>query len=125
VLALRRIPRRTVARLLRRHFPVLLRQIYHLGVRIRGSRILYWKALLRVLFKNPDALEAFGHDCFYYYHLNRHADFVDRELAAYVSSPARDDELDQVIPGPSPAASPVVLPVVPRSASGSLASLPL
>jgi radical SAM superfamily enzyme YgiQ (UPF0313 family) len=125
VLALRRIPRRTVARLLRRHFAVLLRQVYHLGVRIRGSRILYWKALLRVLFRNPDALEAFGHDCFYYYHLNRHADFVDRELAAYVSSPARDDELDQVIPGPSPAASPVVLPVVPRSASGSLASLPL
>lgn len=78
VLALRRIHRPTVARLLRRHFPAFLRQVYHLGVRIRGSRVLYWKALLRVLLKNPDALEAFGHDCFYYYHLNRHADSTEQ-----------------------------------------------
>jgi radical SAM superfamily enzyme YgiQ (UPF0313 family) len=119
VLALRRIPRSTVARLLRRHFPVFIREVYHLGVRIRGSRILYWKALLRVLWKNPDALEAFGHDCFYYYHLNRHADFVDRQLAAYLSSPAPHDVLDQVIRDSGPAASPVALHVVRRTASGS------
>jgi hypothetical protein len=63
--------------------------------------------------------EAFGHDCFYYYHLNRHAHFVDRELAAYLSSPARDDVLDQVVPDSGPAAPPVRVPVVLRRASGS------
>jgi len=87
VLALRRMHRPSVRCLLRWHFRVFLREVYHLGVRIRGSRILYWKALLRVLWKNPDALEAFGHDCFYYYHLTRHAEFVHRQLGIYLSSP--------------------------------------
>ena len=71
-----------------------------------------------MLWKNPDALEAFGHDCFYYYHLNQHADFVDRQLAAYLSASARDEALDEVIQDSSPATSPVLLAVVPRGASG-------
>jgi radical SAM superfamily enzyme YgiQ (UPF0313 family) len=124
VLALRRIHRPTVARLLRRHFPVFLRQVYHLGVRIRGSRVLYWKALLRVLLKNPDALEAFGHDCFYYYHLNRHADFVHRQLAAYVSSPAPDEMLDHVIHDSRPDATLAAMHVVRRSTSDTPTELP-
>jgi hypothetical protein len=119
VLALRRIHRPTVARLLRKHFLVFLRQVYQLGVRIRGSRILYWKALLRVLWANPDALEAFGHDCFYYYHLNPHADFVDRQLSAYLSSPPPHARLDQVIQGSGAPATPVALQIVRRNASGS------
>jgi radical SAM superfamily enzyme YgiQ (UPF0313 family) len=109
MLALRRMHRPTVKSVLRRHFRVFLREVYHLGVRIRGSRILYWKALLRVLWKNPDALEAFGHDCFYYYHLNRHSDFVDRQLRVYLSSPASNEVLDQVIQDSGSAASPVAL----------------
>ena len=97
VLALRGRNHRTLARLARRHFPIFLREVYHLGVRGRGFRALFWKALLRVLWENPMALEAFGHDCYYFYHLNRHADFVDRELAAYLSAAAADDALDEVI----------------------------
>src|SRR5262245_32631630 len=59
VLALRRVHRPTIARLLRKHLGVFLRQVYHLGLKVRGSRLLYWQALLRVLLGNPDALEAF------------------------------------------------------------------
>ena len=79
----------------------------------------FWKALLRVLRKNPTALEAFGHDCFYYYHLNRHADFVDRELAAYLASPAPHDVLDEVVRESSPAVPRAAAPVGRGSAAGS------
>src|SRR5262249_10316226 len=91
------VHRPTIARLLRKHVGVFLRQVYHLGLKVRGSRLLYWKALLRVLFGNPDALEAFGHDCFYYFHLNRHAGFVDRQLTAYLESAPAADDLDRVV----------------------------
>jgi radical SAM superfamily enzyme YgiQ (UPF0313 family) len=99
VLALRGISRVALSRLLRKHFPTFLRLVYHLGVRGQGYRRTFWKALLRVLWRNPTALEAFGHDCFYFYHLHRHADFVDRELRAYLSSPGTDGHLDEVVPG--------------------------
>ena len=94
LLALRGIPHSTISRLMRRHFPIFFRMIYHLGVRARGSRILYWKTFLRVLWSNPTALEAFGHDCYYFYHLSRHADFIDRELSKHLASPDPDDVLD-------------------------------
>jgi ABC-type siderophore export system fused ATPase/permease subunit len=98
VLALRGISHRAASRLVRRHVGTFLREIYHLGIRGQGYRALFWKAFLRVLWKNPTALEAFGHDCFYFYHLNRHADFVDGQLSSYLSSPAPDDVLDEVVP---------------------------
>ncbi len=98
VLALRGISHRALAALMRRHHATFLRIIYHLGIRGQGYRRLFWKAFLRVLFSNPTALEAFGHDCFYFYHLHRHADFVDRELAAYLASPTPGDVLDEVVP---------------------------
>ncbi len=102
VLALRGISMRTLSGLLRRHLSVFLRQVYHLGIRARGSRMSFWRTLLRVLWKNPTALEAFGHDCYYFYHLNRHADFIDRELSRYLSSPPPDEVLDEVIHNPRP-----------------------
>jgi radical SAM superfamily enzyme YgiQ (UPF0313 family) len=119
VLALRRLPRRTLSKLLRRHSGVFLREVYHLGVRQRGSRAPFWKALLRVLWRNPAALEAFAHDCFYYYHLSRHADFVERELAAYLASPAPHDVLDEVVRESSPAIPRAVAPAGRRSTAGS------
>jgi radical SAM superfamily enzyme YgiQ (UPF0313 family) len=119
ILALHRIPRRTVTRLLRTHLRVLLRQVYQLGVKLRGARRLYWKVLLRLLWKSPDALEAFGHDCFYYYHLNQHAEFVDRQLAAYLSSAAPEDLLDHAIRDSGPSAAPVAMPLLGERASGS------
>jgi hypothetical protein len=87
---------------MRKHLATFLRQIYHLGIRGHGYRLIFWKALLRVLWSNPTALEAFGHDCFYFYHLNRHADFVDRELSSYLRSPAPDDVLDEAIRDAAP-----------------------
>jgi radical SAM superfamily enzyme YgiQ (UPF0313 family) len=107
VLALRGMPMRTLSRALRRQGAVLPRLVYHLGMRARGARMPFWKALLRVLWRNPSALEAFGHDCFYFYHLNRHADFVDREIARHLSSSTTGDVLDDVIPD-SPTGVPAV-----------------
>jgi radical SAM superfamily enzyme YgiQ (UPF0313 family) len=97
LLALGSVPRRTVHSLFRRHFPILLRLVYHLGVRERGFRIWFWRTLLQVVWKNPAAIEAFGHDCFYFYHLNRHADVIDRQLSAYLSSPFPREVLDDVV----------------------------
>ncbi len=91
---------RATFRLLKDHFPVFFREVYHLGLRDRGSRIPFWKTLLRVLWKNPTALEAFGHDCYFFYHLNRHAAFIEGELSRYLSSPPPGDLLDEVIRDP-------------------------
>jgi radical SAM superfamily enzyme YgiQ (UPF0313 family) len=122
LLALGTIPRRTIYKLVLRHFPILFREVYYLGVRARGSRILYWKTLLRVLWKNPMALEAFGHDCYYFYHLNRHADFIYRELSTYLSSPASDDVLDEVIQDSQPG-TPARSPEVALAVSSGIALL--
>jgi hypothetical protein len=68
-----------------------------LGLKGAGYRGLFWKCFLRILVKNPNALEAFAHDCYYLFHLSHHAAFIDRELASYLSSPRPDDVLDEVI----------------------------
>ncbi len=102
LLALRPTPRPAIFRLWRSHFPVFLRQVYHLGLKARGCRVPFWKTLVRVLWRNPTALEAFGHDCYFFYHMNRHADFIDTQLSAYLSSPAPGDVLDEVIPDSRP-----------------------
>lgn len=122
IMALGRIPRRTIYKLVLRHYPILFREVYYLGVRARGSRILFWKTLLRVLWKNPMALEAFGHDCYYFYHLNRHADFIYRELSTYLSSPAPDDVLDEVIQDSQPG-TPVASPEAALAVSSGIALL--
>jgi radical SAM superfamily enzyme YgiQ (UPF0313 family) len=96
-LALRGISHRTVSRLMRQHLGTFLRLLYHLGIKGQGYRGIFWKAFLRVLGKNPTALEAFGHDCFYFHHLNRHAAFIDRELSGYLSSAGPEEVLDEVI----------------------------
>jgi radical SAM superfamily enzyme YgiQ (UPF0313 family) len=97
LLVLKPRPRGTLHRLLRTHARVFLLQCYHLGVRSRASRVWFWKTLLEVLWKNPTALEAFGYESYYFYHLNRHAAHVDRELSSYLASPAPGDVLDEVI----------------------------
>jgi radical SAM superfamily enzyme YgiQ (UPF0313 family) len=102
VLALRGLSHRALRRLMRRHLPIFLRLLYHIGTRERGYRLTFWKALLLVLWKNPTALEAFGHDCYYFYHLRRHADFIDRELERHLSSPGPHDVLDEVVQDPPP-----------------------
>jgi hypothetical protein len=103
VLALRGISHRATVRLLRTQLGTFLRILYELGVKGQGYRGLFWKAFLRVLITNPTALEAFGHDCFYYYHLSQHVSFIDRELSRYLASAGADPALDEVIQGSSPA----------------------
>ncbi|MFQ5881233.1 MAG: B12-binding domain-containing radical SAM protein [Candidatus Methylomirabilales bacterium] len=77
--------------------PGLPRGMYQLGVKAKDTRFYFWKTLLQVLWKNPTAFEAFVWDCYYFYHLNQHADYVQRELARYLSSPSPDDVLDEVV----------------------------
>jgi radical SAM superfamily enzyme YgiQ (UPF0313 family) len=102
VLDLRGISHRTLARLWRRQLGTFLRLVYHLGIKPRCGRRPFWKALVRVLWRNPTALEAFGHDCFYFHHLSRHAGFIDRALGAYLAAPPPDDVLDEVCRDPRP-----------------------
>jgi hypothetical protein len=97
LLALGRIPARTVFETARRHSSIFLRQIYALGMRAEDGKRAFWRAFIRVLWGNPVALEAFGYDCYYFYHLRRHADFIDREIAARLSSRGSNDVLDEVI----------------------------
>lgn len=96
-----RAPLQAIARVWWRHFPILFRQWYHLGLRTSGARWYYWKTLLQVLWSNPTAMEAFGYDCFYFYHLNHHADYVYNELTHYLASPAPEDVLDEIAADPA------------------------
>jgi radical SAM superfamily enzyme YgiQ (UPF0313 family) len=90
-------PRRVIYHQWRRYFPVLCRLFYHLGLKAKGARRYFWKTFFQVLWKNPAALEAWGYDCFYFHHLNQHADYVQRTLSNYLASPAPDDVLDDVV----------------------------
>jgi radical SAM superfamily enzyme YgiQ (UPF0313 family) len=79
-----------------RDFPVFLRQVYYLGIRSKSVRPHFWRTLLRVLSRNPFALEAFSHDCFFFYYLQYHVDHVQRELLNYLSAPLPNDVLDEI-----------------------------
>ncbi len=76
---------------------ILLRQLYFFGILEKGCRRFYWKTLLTVLFKNPQAIRAFGMDCILYYHLKRHTLFIQKSLSQYLSHPLPEDVLDQKI----------------------------
>jgi radical SAM superfamily enzyme YgiQ (UPF0313 family) len=75
---------------------VLVKEIYHLGIRAKTVRRHFWKTFLPLLWRNPGALEAFAFDSSVFYHLHRHAAFVRSELARYLSAPSGDDVLDEV-----------------------------
>jgi radical SAM superfamily enzyme YgiQ (UPF0313 family) len=75
---------------------VLAKEIYHLGLAAKKTRAHFWKTFLAVLRKNPAALEAFAFDASVFYHLHRHAAYVHYQFERYLSSPSRDDALDEV-----------------------------
>lgn len=91
---------------LRRHglqlLKVLLKELYYFGLRDSGLRSHFLRAFWRILRKRPAALEAFLFDCGVFYHLHRHADYIQRALANYLASPHPDDVLDAVIDPNSP-----------------------
>jgi radical SAM superfamily enzyme YgiQ (UPF0313 family) len=92
-----RVPSRALYRHGAKLLSVLLKESYHLGIRPKTMRHHFWKALFQILWKRPGALEAFVFDCGVFHHLHQHAEYVQRELAAYLSSPDPDDPLDCVI----------------------------
>ena len=76
---------------------VLLKESYYFGLRAKPIRLYFWKALFLILLKRPAALESFVFDCAVFHHLHQHADYIERELAKYLSTPAPDDVLDDVV----------------------------
>jgi hypothetical protein len=75
---------------------VLLKEIYHLGIRAKETRAHFWKTFLPLVRENPAALEAFAFDASVFYHLHRHAAYVNHELERYLSAPSCEDVLDEV-----------------------------
>ena len=93
---------------MRRHgvklLAVLIKESYYFGMRAKAIRIYFWKALFQILSKRPAAIESFVFDCAVFHHLHQHADYVQRALAKYLSTPAADDTHDYVVDnGASPA----------------------
>jgi uncharacterized protein DUF4070 len=76
---------------------VLLKEIYHFGIRAKRMRVYFWKAFIQVLWKNPAALESFVFDCAVFHHLHQHAGYVHEEVGRYLSAPSPDDVLDSAI----------------------------
>ena len=77
--------------------PAMLRFFYRLGVESKDCRSYFWKTFFRLLWKNPGALEALGWDCFHFYYLKEHVTYVEGVLSQYLSRPAADDKLDEVV----------------------------
>ena len=76
---------------------VFLKESYHLGIRAKRRRYWFWKALLRLIWKNPAALEAFAFDVSVFHHLQQHALYVERAISRYLARPSPEDVLDGVI----------------------------
>ena len=93
-----KVPLRALFEVSRCYSPLAVpRLIYQLGVKAKSVRLQFWKAALQLLWKNPLALEAFVWECYCFHHLSRHVDYVQREMARYLSSPSPDDVLDEVV----------------------------
>jgi len=96
---------------MRRHgaklLAVLFKESYYFGMRAKAIRFYFWKALLQILWKRPAAIESFIFDCAVFHHLHQHADYIQRALSKYLSTPAADDTLDDVVDrGGTPAQEP-------------------
>ncbi len=90
----------------RRHVPApsetpsgALKGVLLFWIASEGDEILFLAALWQILWKRPGALEAFVFDCEVFHHLHQHADYIQSELAKYLSTPAPDDVLDEVVNG--------------------------
>ncbi|HKY09888.1 MAG TPA: B12-binding domain-containing radical SAM protein [Candidatus Binatia bacterium] len=94
---------------LRRHaivlLAVLLKELYHFGLRSKAFRFHFWRALFQILSKRPAALEAFVFDCAVFHHLHEHAAYIQDALAQYLTKPAAGDVLDRLMDENSRAAS--------------------
>jgi radical SAM superfamily enzyme YgiQ (UPF0313 family) len=99
-----RVPLAAVRRHGAKLLAVLFKESYYFGMRAKAIRFYFWKTLLQILWKRPAAIESFVFDCAVFHHLHQHAEYVQRALAKYLSTPAADDTLDDVVVrGGSPA----------------------
>lgn len=92
-----KVPARNNIRTILYELKVFSRHLYYFGWKIKGARWLYWKTLMTILVKNPKIMDAFAADCFYFFHLNAHAQVVEKSLKEYTKNPLPDDVLDQKI----------------------------
>lgn len=75
--------------------PSTLRKIWHLGIRAKEGRLDYLKGLCKVLVRNPSAIEAFGFDSYFFYHLHKHAAYTANRLEEYLADPGNSGVLDR------------------------------
>jgi radical SAM superfamily enzyme YgiQ (UPF0313 family) len=85
---------------------VLMKEIFHLGLRAEAIRSHFWKALMQILWKNPAALESFVFDTAVFHHLYQHADYVQDEIGRYLLEPCSDDVLDRTVSRDAVASTP-------------------
>jgi Domain of unknown function (DUF4070) len=65
--------------------PVLMKEIYHFGISDDTLSFCFWKTFIKILRKNPLALESFVFDTAFFHHLHQHADYVQNEIDRYLS----------------------------------------
>lgn len=85
-------------RLSRGDLVTVWRLVFAMGVRVKGGRRRFWRALAAVLWRNAGALEAFAWDCFGFFYLRQHVAFVQAGLSTYLATPHPNDVLDEVVP---------------------------
>ena len=73
---------------------VLLKELWYFK---NSARFHFIKALLKILTKNPAALEAFTFDSSVFHHLHRHSIYVQQLVSQYLLSPLPGDVLDRSI----------------------------
>ena len=81
----------------RTYVPAFVRLLYYVGVKTRGMRWPFWRALGTVLAKNPNGLDALVFDALFLFHLNGFAEHIERELSRYLAAPAPGDVLDRLV----------------------------
>ena len=77
--------------------PILLRIIHYFGVVDRSTRLHFWNAFLRLIWRNPKALKTFCYDCYLYLHIKQLTEYVNDNIPLYLSNPSKGDILDEVI----------------------------
>jgi hypothetical protein len=82
---------------------VLLKELWYFK---NSARFHFIKALLKILTKNPAALEAFTFDSSIFHHLHRHSIYVQQLVSQYLLSPLPGDVLDRSLEL-EPAATPL------------------
>jgi radical SAM superfamily enzyme YgiQ (UPF0313 family) len=80
----------------RTYVPAFVRLVYHLGIKTRGFRRPFWRTLLTVAVKNPNAIDGFFFDALFLYHLHAFSQHIGEVLSRYLAAPSPVDVLDEM-----------------------------